>query len=583
MSAPSTYQSASLYVGDLIPDVTEALLYEVFSQLGPVASIRVCRDAVTRRSLGYAYVNFHNAVDAERALDTINYTNIPVKPDPRGKPCRIMWSQRDPALRKSGAGNIFVKSLDTSIDSKTLYDTFSIFGNILSCKVSTNGKAESLGYGFVQFETQESSQKAIENVNGMMIASKQVSVEVFKPKNERIGAEALRFTNLYVKDLPQSFTDEKLYKLFAAFGTVTSHFLPFKDGVCRCFGFANFKTHEEAVAAIQGLHDTELEGKKLYVVPAQKKGDRQKELNARHEVHKLEPQKNVGNLYVKNFDENVDENALRQEFAKFGNITSCAIVKDAAGRSKGFGFVSFSTPEEATKALTEMSRKLIGGKPLYVSLFQSKEQRRVQNEARAVAQSMRYANPMGFPPGAPMFYHQPRPNGFMYPQMGMRPNNFMSRGVPMMGMRPNGFMPMQMDPNQPRPPMQAFRGRGGPMRGTRGGRGGSIKYVPNARNQPQVPSSAAPAAASPAAAPLTLETLSSQKPEIQKQVIGERLYPLIAAKQPDLAGKLTGMLLEMDNGELLHLLDSDESLQEKITEGMQVLHEHALMAGNNDL
>ena len=74
----------------------------------------------------------------------------------------------------------------------------------------------------------------------------------------------------------------------------------------------------------------------------------------------------------------------------------------------------------------------------------------------------------------------------------------------------------------------------------------------------------------PANAPLTLSALAAADPSARKSMIGERLYPLIAQSEPGLAGKITGMLLELDDSELLHLLASPYSLLMKIEEAIMV-------------
>ena len=71
-------------------------------------------------------------------------------------------------------------------------------------------------------------------------------------------------------------------------------------------------------------------------------------MSRRERLEKLGNQpKKFTDVYIKNFGEDMDEERLRELAEKFGNVLSLKVVTGESGRSKGFGFVSYETPEEA--------------------------------------------------------------------------------------------------------------------------------------------------------------------------------------------------------------------------------------------
>ena len=241
----------------------------------------------------------------------------------------------------------------------------------------------------------------------------------FIPRKERLRdyGHNQRFTNIFIKNFGEDFTDDMLRDMFAVFGAILSAkvMMDQNTGKSKGFGFVSFDTHESAAKvkrrllsalglslvafmnkAVETLNQTTVNGRQLYCARAQKKKERVAELQRRYEAERMERYTRYQgvNLYVKNLEDEVDDERLRKEFNKFGSITSAKVLKilfyvwvtflsclpwqvmvDETGSSRGFGFVCFSSPEEATKAVTEMNGRIIVSKPLYVALAQRKEER----------------------------------------------------------------------------------------------------------------------------------------------------------------------------------------------------------------
>lgn len=350
----------------------------------------------------------------------------------------------------------------------------------------------------------------------------------------------------------------------------------------------------------------------MYVGRAQKKAERQQELKRRFEQLKIERMNRYQgvNLYVKNLDDTIDDERLRKEFSPFGTITSAKVMMED-GRSKGFGFVCFSSPEEATKAVTEMNGRIVGSKPLYVALAQRKEDRKAHLTSQYMQRmaNMRMHQMSQFiQPGSTGGYFiptVPQPQRF-YGAAQMAPIRTTPRWTAQTTVRPGGqggasaYAGMHSSlRSAPRPPNQTTAMRGNIPRPITGvpqppnmqrpmpsqgvvsgaGRPANYKYTSNMRNPPQAMpmNNTAPvqqAVHIQGQEPLTASMLAAAPPQEQKQMLGERLFPLIQRMYPDLAGKITGMLLEIDNSELLHMLEHNESLKAKVEEAVAVLQAH---------
>ena len=500
---------AQLHIGDLDPKVQEADVYSILRQFGDIAKIRICRGPYS----SYAFVAFKEPETANRARKELNGFDF------RGRHIHVsrFTSQREPVA------NVFVKNFPEALTAHDLDELFCKFGGVLSSKVCYDDSGKSLGYGFVQFESSEYAEIAIKNMNGKIFQGYELIVQNFIPCNMRISS--MPSLNLYVRGFPLSYTEQDLKNIFSQYGKVLSVALMSDNG--RAYGFVCFSSAEEAKVACDNKNNTQDNDFTWYVTPHMSKIHRKKVLKEQYNQQVEEWKKT--NLYIRNLDKSINEEKLADICKEFGPIKSLKICKmenikyDADGVcskesiSKEIAYVHFETEQSANLALSELLRKLIQGRKLFVAKWKPRDAlRKLINNSKA-QKTMKFS-PMQGP-------------GFMNSRSIPRPP-MMPRGMIGFGnypqMMPRAKMPRSFPPQQPQIPMI------------------EQKKPPIFR-------------------PEDIDRLTTRD-------LGEKLYPMVhKITNPNIVGKITGMLLEMEKLEVINLINDENRLNSRVKEAIEVL------------
>lgn len=163
-------QEATIYVGNLDERVKEEMIWELFIQCGPVVNVHMPHDKVLKGHQGYGFVEFRSEEDADYAIKIMHMIKL------FGRPMKVNKASHDKRTQEVGA-TIFVGSLDPDVDEKMLYDSFSSFGLILSTKIMRDTESgASKGFGFVSYDNFESSDQAIQSMEGQYLCNKMIHV-----------------------------------------------------------------------------------------------------------------------------------------------------------------------------------------------------------------------------------------------------------------------------------------------------------------------------------------------------------------------------------------------------------------------
>ena len=382
-----------LFISELPDNILDTELEDFFSDFRDnILMIQIDRNAKIYDPFNArkpkATIIFKDHDKADEARNTLNMKRL------KGKALNIMWHEKDNSIRYNNTANIFVKGIPPEIKPREVFELFNKYGEIISVKICEDEDGNLLGYGYINYYSLDSAENAIKELNKKKIWGSVLEIGHFQKKNERLQSN-LGNNSIYIKNIPDKINESEIKDLFKKFGEITwSKVLSDNSG--RKFAIIVFSSTESASKAKEEINDKKIDNNEigLYVDLLQKKSERKRFLISKigDINNKLNQEFKNCNLYIKNLPYDLTDEKLREIFSKYGEIKSVKIskftlvtkIKDELKeieQSRGFGYVCYTNPESATKAIEDLNEKNLPGyenakRPVIISLFMPKYERK---------------------------------------------------------------------------------------------------------------------------------------------------------------------------------------------------------------
>ncbi|XP_037047911.1 ELAV-like protein 3 isoform X2 [Bradysia coprophila] len=296
----------NLIVNYLPQTMTQEEVKSLFSSIGEVESCKLIRDKVTGQSLGYGFVNYQRAEDADKAVSTFNGLRL------QNKTIKVSFAR--PSSDAIKGANLYVSGLSKSMTQQDLENLFTPFGQIITSRILCDNIT---GVGFIRFDQRAEAERAIQSLNGTTPkgATEPITVKFannpssnlnkalpplaayltpqsnrrfagpihhhptgrfrFSPLTGDLLGNAILPTNaingsgwcIFVYNLAPETEENVLWQLFGPFGAVQSVKVikDLQTNKCKGFGFVTMTNYDEAVVAIQSLNGYTLGNRVLQV------------------------------------------------------------------------------------------------------------------------------------------------------------------------------------------------------------------------------------------------------------------------------------------------------------------------------